>query len=65
MKKLNIIKQVDAFGYEVKLNFKKNKSNYNTHIGGFFTIIIYMFMIIYILINCKKLFDRAENMTTS
>ena len=58
---LTFIKELDIFGHQVQFKFLKDRDTYRTLIGGFMTIFIYAFMLLYISVNVNKVTDRAGN----
>lgn len=44
----NFMKQWDEFGYHVQVPFNDKPESHNTCIGGFATVLIWAFMIVYI-----------------
>lgn len=55
----------DMFGYSVSLNFDKKGDSHNTWIGGFFSLFIKLFMVIFISFKVKKLAFREGSSTSS
>ena len=55
------IKSYDMYGHPVKLNFAHSGDNHKTLIGGYFSIIINIFIWTYIGYNVKKLLMREAN----
>ena len=49
------------YGHPVKLNFDKQGDMHKTSIGGVFSIIINILMLIYISVNIKKLVLKEHN----
>ena len=55
------IKTHDLFGHKIELNFNKKGSSHNTLIGGVFSILIKMVMLIYIYLLVKKLVNNEDD----
>ena len=55
-KKVNgCLREYDWFGHEVNLNFNREGATHNTAIGGGFSLILRIGMVIYIAMNVGKL----------
>ena len=57
----------DMFGHVVNLNFDKQGTEHKTFIGGFFSILIKVFLGIYIYLMFRKMYTHADDdcVTTS
>ena len=55
------IKNFDIFGHQVHFKFNKNKSTYNTLIGGICTIILYSIMTVYIIFKANDFVEKFES----
>ena len=60
------IRDHDWFGHEIGLNFEREGDSFKTIIGGFFSILLKMFLLAYGFIVFKRLifFERDTNFTT-
>ena len=58
---LNIIRSKDFFGFPVELDFNGKGSTHNTYIGGFLSLIVRIFMIIFIASLFIKLFTYGDD----
>ena len=62
------IKSHDLFGHEVKLNFNKTGSTYNTVVGGLVSIVIKCLIYVYVIFLFKRMIlhekDHKENVET-
>lgn len=59
------IESNDMFGHIVNLNFNRNNNSHNTALGGMISILIKVFMIIYIGIISKKVVLSEGNELSS
>ena len=57
----NLIKMSDMFGKEVNLNFDKKGEYHNTIIGGLFSILLRIIMIIYGSMRVNVMFNNLED----
>ena len=57
MKKIKkVIKESDNLGYAIDLNFDEKGNYHKTYLGGVFSILIMIMMIIYLIYGCFKIF---------
>jgi hypothetical protein len=59
------IRQHDIFGHVVHMNFNKRGPSHKTYIGGLLSIIIKIFIRIYVLLTFKSLIFMEENQTSA
>ena len=52
---MNFFKNRDLFGHEIGLNFRERGQTYNTCIGGLFSLILRLVMLVYTVDLCNKL----------
>ena len=52
------IEEQDMFGHVVNLNFDRKGNSHNTWIGGIFSILIKLFMVVFISLKFKRLIYR-------
>ena len=57
MKLSKWVKKNDMFGHNIALNFNKNGGSHTTFIGGIVSILVKVFMSIYIYLSLMKLFN--------
>ena len=62
MKKLkDIIRQVDLFGIEVKLNFDGEREQHTTLPGGIISLMLYGFYVFYFIFLLLKLLSHGQD----
>jgi hypothetical protein len=62
MKKLkDIIRQVDLFGIEVKLNFDGEREQHTTLPGGIVSLMLYGFYVFYFIFLWLKLLNHGQD----
>ena len=59
------VRSKDMFGHLITLNFNKRGQHHKTQIGGLFSIIIKLFINIYVLLNFNTMFMRNANVNSS
>ena len=55
----------DLFGHQVQMNFNQKGPTHNTCIGGFFSIIVKIAMLVYIFLRFKALLLYEEDINTT
>ena len=64
MKKFNDkLRSNDMFGHTINLNFNKEGDSHQTTLGGFFSVFIRIFMVIYVWMNIKKMLLHEDDST--
>ena len=53
------------FGHQVSLNFDKNGDHHFTLLGGLMSILIKLFVFVYVCIKIQILIDKGSNTLTS
>ena len=56
-----MLRSQDLFGHPVELNFDKNEYKKKSWIGGMFSILIIVYMLIFIISNLQKLHDISSS----
>ena len=59
------IKEMDKFGHPISLTFNKNGSDHKTLLGGCVSLLITIFMVVYITMMSKKWWmNEDDNIST-
>lgn len=61
----NFIKSYDMFGYQIAFNFERKGDSHTTVIGGSTSILLKLFMIVYITVCFKRLIFYERDQTTT
>ena len=54
----NKLKSIDIYGYKISLNIDNSGDNFNTNIGGFITLILFLQMLAIFSIDLSKLVNH-------
>ena len=57
----NKVKGYDVFGHDILLNYNKKGPSHQTVIGGFVSIIIKLFFVVFVFIKIKAMWFREAN----
>lgn len=57
----SLLRSQDLFGHPVELNFDKNEYRKKSWIGGIFSILIMMYMIVLVITNLQKLRSNSSS----
>ena len=60
-----VIKDQDLFGHLININFNRKGSTHKTPIGGIFSLIIKLFVFIYVMTKFRKLLWRTDDQITT
>ena len=55
------IKNLDIFGHPIALNFNKEGTSYQTWIGGVFTLLIYVFTLLFVAYKSNVLYNNLDD----
>ena len=58
---LSFVKDKDLFGHKVKISFNGQGSQHKTYVGGFFSIMVKSFMIVFVTNLLIKLITKGED----
>ena len=57
----SMIRNLDMFGHDVRLNFNNNGHHHKTFLGGFVSLFIKTFIALYVFLNVRKLIFALED----